>query len=709
MPTVGSSMKNLSSMTYVRLSIPPLMIFLLLLAVYLWSMPKTVVLEDDGYFILAAYFGGYAHPPGYPLYSLLGHFATMVPIGSVASRVHGLSAVIGAVTCVCLWFFVRQLFGFIYSKQAASTYFQFSVESLGLLVALCFGFSEVFWSQAIIAEVYSLSVLLFLILCCLVLELKKTGQNNYLLGLCGFIVGLSLSNHWPLFVLSSPLLFAFLWPDRKRFFRYFIIALPFTGLGLLPYAWMIYRSFVIPELNFGGPFSSLAEFWRFVSREDFANVDTSPSADWHDKLGFLLFVFKETARQFSLPLAALVAIGFIQQWRRLPLNISIGLLLGFLGNTLFLILLLDFDYDLFHQNTFRVYPVIAYAICAIWLGLGVNVLVEKICRSSGKYNQKWHFVSVIILLTGTVFATNVPKNYRADDTWAEDYAKAMLIGLDKNAVLFANADTVNGPVGYLNLVEGFREDVTLQSGFSINISDKLVRLYRYKGEVLHGLVNTFVDEQQRPIFYTNDFPHDCGIASYGLFFEVNKNNCDHSNDQPLDDLFQVKIAPRAIKYFTKIASSPQPSDPWEIMHYRLLRKDFCQLLINSTDMGDLLAELENNYEDVTYHALFEVPYYTIACDHYLGITTLIDALLRQTSPAWELVNSFISIAKIRRDNEALSKSDMARLDYLEAEMWLFRNDHDKALQAYQRSLSIWPHPDNPANKGILTMQDNKRR
>ena len=32
---------------------------------YLWSMPVTVVLEDDGFFILAARYNAVAHPPGW--------------------------------------------------------------------------------------------------------------------------------------------------------------------------------------------------------------------------------------------------------------------------------------------------------------------------------------------------------------------------------------------------------------------------------------------------------------------------------------------------------------------------------------------------------------------------------------------------------------------------------------------------------------------
>jgi len=669
----------------------PLVIFCLVFSIYLWSMPRTVVLEDDGYFILASFFGGYAHPPGYPLYSLLGKLATLFPFGSVASRMHALSAVIGALSCACLWFFVRQLLKNEYLTQKPVAENLLSKESLGTIAALCYAFSAVFWSQAIIAEVYTLNVLLFLLLSCIVLEIRRVGQNNHLLRVCGFICGLSLSNHWPLFVLSTPMLLIFLWSDRRKFIRYFAIAFPFMVLGLFPYVWMIYRSHEIPDLNFGGPFSTFADFWRFVSREDFADVDSSPSAGWSDKAAFSLFVIKETARQFSLPVVLLVLAGFFRQWRHFPLTISVGLVAGFLGNTLLLILLLNFDYDLFHQNTFRVYPVIAYAICAVWLALGTLYIFDIVNNKLKNLNSKLLWTGTIIFLTGIVFITNAPANYRAEDTWAEDYARVILSSLDKGAVLFANADTINGPVGYLNRVEGFRDDVTLYSGFSIKISNELYRLYQYPANDLRHLVNAFIDEQKRPVYYTNDFPHDCDTESYGLFFSVDKSNCT--------DSFQVKIDPQIITYFKRVASGTEPQDPWELMHYRLLRKDFCHLLINTMDMSVLPAGNAGNHH-------FDDPYFELACGHYLGVNSLIKTLLIQGYHQWNYIESLIELAEAYRSEQAITKEDYAELDFLRGEMWRLRERSDEALASYQTAMNEWQHPANLSRTRIEMLQES---
>ena len=120
------------------------LIALALFAVYALSAPRTVMMEDDGNFILSSYFLGVAHPPGYPLYTALGWLAAQVPLGSVAYRVHLLSALFGAASCAALWLCARRL---LESWLAAA------------LAALALGLSPAFWSQAIVAEVYTLNTL----------------------------------------------------------------------------------------------------------------------------------------------------------------------------------------------------------------------------------------------------------------------------------------------------------------------------------------------------------------------------------------------------------------------------------------------------------------------------------------------------------------------------------------------------------------------
>ena len=116
------------------------LLFIGVLVLYAASTPRTAMLEDDGLFITTAAYAGVAHPPGYPLYVVLGWLSSLLPFGSVAWRVHSLSGAMGALTCASIAWIVLRRTG---NRPAA------------LLAGAALAVSADFWSQAIIADVYT--------------------------------------------------------------------------------------------------------------------------------------------------------------------------------------------------------------------------------------------------------------------------------------------------------------------------------------------------------------------------------------------------------------------------------------------------------------------------------------------------------------------------------------------------------------------------
>ena len=114
------------------------------LALYVQTLaPSVAALFDDSLeFPLVSYRLGIAHPTGYPLYTLLGKVCTLLPWHDVAWRVNLLSAVAGALTVALVYLVGRQLS----ARRLPS-----------LLGAAALAVSPVFWSQAVIAEVYTLA------------------------------------------------------------------------------------------------------------------------------------------------------------------------------------------------------------------------------------------------------------------------------------------------------------------------------------------------------------------------------------------------------------------------------------------------------------------------------------------------------------------------------------------------------------------------
>ena len=133
------------------------------LILYLFTTPRVVVLEDDGLFLMVAKHLGIAHPPGYPLFTGIAHLFLQFPLGTDAFRGHITSAFLGALACGVLFGCARLLGASVWAALAG---------------AWAFGASEHFWSQAIIAEVYTLNALLFFAVYLLILKALQAPDSR---------------------------------------------------------------------------------------------------------------------------------------------------------------------------------------------------------------------------------------------------------------------------------------------------------------------------------------------------------------------------------------------------------------------------------------------------------------------------------------------------------------------------------------------------
>ena len=174
------------------------------LLLYIVTMPRTVVLEDDSLFLLAGVHLGVAHPPGYPLYTLIVHLFTRFPFGEAALLGHLSSAVLGALACGAVYSCARLLGASPITALAA---------------AWLFGVSEQFWSQAIITDVYTFNALLFFATYALLLLAAREPRRGWPLTAAAVTWGAGLANHWPLLVLATPGLLLALLPVWRQVLR----------------------------------------------------------------------------------------------------------------------------------------------------------------------------------------------------------------------------------------------------------------------------------------------------------------------------------------------------------------------------------------------------------------------------------------------------------------------------------------------------------
>lgn len=647
-----------------------LIIVLVTFLVYAWSAPGTVVLEDDGFFILAAYFNGIAHPPGYPLFTLLAHIATLIPMGSVALRVHLLSGFLGALACACLW-----LITFTLVRDRTAAY----------AAAFSLAFSRVFWSQAIIAEVYTLNVLLVLMtfLSALAVRNRRTGTDPVwqirILFLC---YGLALSNHWPLVVLTTPMFIAALWQERKNYHHYVARGLPFLLLGLTPYIWMAIRSQMNPEILFFGPVENVQDFWRYLSRQPYAEIDHSPSAGWIDKMRYLQYALFQTGEQYGPFGGFLILAGLICQKWRLPADLCAALILGYLGSTVFLIVMMDFDYDEYHMIIFSVYPLIAYAIAAIWLAIGfvsfVHILVKApLLQSSGMAIP----VGCAALVAGSILSMSAAWNYRHEDNWARLYSVTVLNSLPWGAILFSDG-LANGSIAYLNKIEGYRKDITLYSVNGILFNNRLFDSLELNSVLARKAINEFIKKSaNKSIYYITNLAHDYMTEYYGLYYKVAKDNGTDANN--------VFAEASVLEYWTILLETEPPRDQWSAIHRTVLLSSGCDLL---TMMAE--ASAPNMADTADLEGLR-----TGLCDNLRGSFIMLNAILQGENPDWDRAGLLLEQAEEQLP-EALLKADISNLDYYRGMIFLNTGNLEKGRYFLEQSLLKWSHPENKAKSEL---------
>ncbi len=209
--------------------------------IYLSTLAPTVAFWDCGEFIATAYLLGIPHPPGAPLYTLLGRIFSMWPFGEIAFRVNLLSAASGILTVLLIYLCTVRLLSNWLNKENHQT----AIFTGGAVAALCTAFSFSFWNNAIEAEVYGLSMFITLLAVWLALRWDNahkdhTSDRNLLF--IAYLFGLGAGVHLQC-LLTIPGILIILFTDLMEDKPFKTQVLTVIGLILYPFL-----SIVLPQL-----------------------------------------------------------------------------------------------------------------------------------------------------------------------------------------------------------------------------------------------------------------------------------------------------------------------------------------------------------------------------------------------------------------------------------------------------------------------------
>jgi tetratricopeptide (TPR) repeat protein len=178
-------------------------IFLIAATVYTITVEETASFWDCGEFIAVSYKLQVPHPPGAPLFLLLGRMFSFLALGDVervAYWINMLSVVASALTILFLfWTIVLLCRKFIKAENGNYTTAQIAtMMAAGAIGALAYTFSDSFWFSAVEAEVYGMSSFLTAFVFWAMLKWELIEDQQYAdrwLVMIAYTMGLSIGVH----------------------------------------------------------------------------------------------------------------------------------------------------------------------------------------------------------------------------------------------------------------------------------------------------------------------------------------------------------------------------------------------------------------------------------------------------------------------------------------------------------------------------------
>ena len=215
------------------------------LLTYTLTLEPTVSYWDCGEYIATSVKLEVGHPPGAPLFQMMGAFFAMFTndVSQIAMMVNFMSALASAFTILFLFWTITALAKKVVEKNSGELTKGSSIAILGsgLVGALAYTFSDSFWFSAVEAEVYAMSSFLMALLFWLAIhweaEMDKPRGNKWLL-LISFIVGLSFGVHILSLLVIPSIVFIYIYKrypqlNAKQFILANLVALVASQLLIL--------------------------------------------------------------------------------------------------------------------------------------------------------------------------------------------------------------------------------------------------------------------------------------------------------------------------------------------------------------------------------------------------------------------------------------------------------------------------------------------
>ena len=480
-------------------------------ALYIVTLGPSTSFWDTSEYIATSHILGIPHPPGNPLFVVLGRAweILLAPLGlSVAVRINLFSTAMSAMAHGFWFLLVHHILRHVSQDRT----FRLTGAFVAVLVSAT---AFTVWNQSNVNEkVYTVSLFTIALISWLAFRWQENlgkGKDDNLLILIVFILALSVGNHLMAFLVAPALgLFILLVHPRTLLsLKFYLAAVVALFLGLSIHLFLPIRAGLGPIINeaaptcdtLGGAFLSILTWGQggcealsaALSRDQYVKPPLNPRlAPLHLQFANYFQYFdwqwartlQGTQSLFAaarLPLTLLfTSLGLFGAWEHFKRDRASWWYVATLFGTLSvgLIYYLNFKYGYSIADPFGGNPelhevrerdyffIVSFSLWGLWAGMGVTVLWREV---AAKLGGNLRLAAPILLIAFVPLFLNWSWASRSGDHSARDWAYNLLMSVEPYGVVFTNGDNDTFPLWYIQEVEGIRKDVTVIVTSYLNI------------------------------------------------------------------------------------------------------------------------------------------------------------------------------------------------------------------------------------------------
>ncbi|MGI8498746.1 MAG: glycosyltransferase family 117 protein [Gemmatimonadaceae bacterium] len=478
---------------------------LAVLLLYVITLSPSTAMWDTSEYIAAAKVLGLPHPPGNPLFVLIGHVFGMLPIApAYAMRINILAALASA-GAATMWFLIteRVLVGWLADRWQRI--------AGGAVAALIGATAFTVWNQSVVNEkVYTVSLFGLAVISWLTVRWSDDPDGpvaDRILVLVAYLLGLGYSNHMMGFLAGPAVAVAVLVRRPATILRWKLLLICAVALaaGITPFLFEPIRAAHFPAINEGEPTTRESFLYNF-NRGQYGKPSVfDRQAPFAGQLGMWWLYFRwqwlrdmqETAPWLQQLLAALFFVlgmfGGYVHWKRD--RRSFWYVATFMFTlTLLLIWYLNFRYG--HSQCLAMpntpdtqcevrdrdyFFIVSFSMWGVWAALGLVFLWESVAALFGAdkvtaagetidlpRRRSWLLATPVLALAFAPMIGNWHAASRAHQTDTRDFAHDLLDSVEPYGVLITVGDNDTFPLWYAQEVEGIRRDVLVANTSLLN-------------------------------------------------------------------------------------------------------------------------------------------------------------------------------------------------------------------------------------------------